>query len=99
MVALTAEPVAESDQNTRPEPDRWSVAEYGDHIRETLFGMRMLVELAMNEPGMDLGPEITPAPAGKNRALDFESVRPMGSSRGYWWQSPQHSLGRHSRAA
>lgn len=39
----------------RPRPDRWSIAEYTDHIRETVFGMRFILDIAVADPGTDLG--------------------------------------------
>jgi hypothetical protein len=40
----------------RPVPAMWSIAEYTDHIREVMFGMRLLAETAVTSPGADLGP-------------------------------------------
>src|SRR5437588_5664049 len=39
----------------RPVSDMWSIAEYADHVREVLFGMRFLVDTAAESPGTDLG--------------------------------------------
>jgi hypothetical protein len=39
----------------RPVTSRWSIAEYVDHVREVLFGMRFLVDLVVTQPGIDLG--------------------------------------------
>jgi hypothetical protein len=33
----------------------WSIAEYTDHVREVLFGMRFLLDAAVSQPGTDLG--------------------------------------------
>lgn len=44
----------------RPRPTMWSIAEYVDHVRETLFGMRFLLNTALNSSGADLGD--TPEP-------------------------------------
>jgi hypothetical protein len=50
----------------------WSIAEYADHVREVLFGMRFLVDVAVSRPGTDLGPSpdsrFDPAP----RPIDVE---------------------------
>lgn len=50
----------------RPLPDTWSVAEYVDHVREVLFGMRFLLDTAVTAPGSDLGdppePRFDPTP-------------------------------------
>jgi DinB superfamily len=39
----------------RPIPTMWSIAEYADHVREVLFGMRFLLDIAVTTPGADLG--------------------------------------------
>ena len=39
----------------RPIPAMWSIAEYADHVREVLFGMRFLLDTAVTTPGADLG--------------------------------------------
>jgi hypothetical protein len=44
----------------------WSIAEYVDHVREILFGMRFLMDTALSDPGTDLGdspePRFDPEP-------------------------------------
>src|SRR5690349_3107825 len=44
----------------------WSIAEYVDHVREVLFGMRFVLDTALAEPGTDLGeppePRFDPEP-------------------------------------
>ncbi|MEZ5244780.1 MAG: MOSC domain-containing protein [Acidimicrobiales bacterium] len=60
--------------NQRPASDTWSALEYADHTRETLFGVRVLCEVAIESPGTDLGEGIDPAAAGPARRLDRESV-------------------------
>jgi hypothetical protein len=40
----------------RPLPGTWSIAEYTDHVRETIFGMRFVLDVALADPGTDLGP-------------------------------------------
>jgi DinB family protein len=58
----------------RPIADMWSVAEYTDHVREVLFGMRFLLDSAQREPGIDLGeapePLFDPAP----HRIDIDAV-------------------------
>ena len=44
-----------SDQLRRPVHQMWSIAEYADHVREVLFGMRFLLDTAISQPGTDLG--------------------------------------------
>lgn len=39
----------------RPIPTMWSIAEYTDHVREVLFGMRFLLGTALGSPGINLG--------------------------------------------
>jgi hypothetical protein len=39
----------------RPVDGQWSIAEYADHVREVLFGMRFLLDIAVTQPGIDLG--------------------------------------------
>jgi len=60
------------DVHRRPVAEMWSIAEYADHVREVLFGMRFLVDVAVSRPGTDLGPSpdsrFDPAP----RPIDVE---------------------------
>lgn len=56
-----------SDQlHHRAIPEMWSVAEYVDHVREVLFGMRFVLDIAVTQPGTDLGqppePRFDPVP-------------------------------------
>lgn len=50
----------------RPIDQMWSIAEYVDHVRETLFGMRFVLDMAFESPDADLGeppePAFTPGP-------------------------------------
>ena len=50
----------------RPISDMWSIAEYTDHVREVMFGMRFVLDSAIDDPGIALGtapePEFTAAP-------------------------------------
>lgn len=43
------------DLQRRPICDMWSIAEYADHVRVVLFGMRFLLHMAVGSPGSDLG--------------------------------------------
>jgi hypothetical protein len=43
------------DLHRRPIPSMWSIAEYADHVREVLFGMRFLLDTTLTTPGADLG--------------------------------------------
>jgi hypothetical protein len=64
--------VAADEVCERPIPEMWSIAEYADHVREVLFGMRFLLDTALTEPGTDLGEppesEFDPEP----RVIDIE---------------------------
>jgi hypothetical protein len=53
--ATAVSDITSSDALRRPVPEMWSIAEYTDHVREVLFGMRFLLETAVNQPGTDLG--------------------------------------------
>jgi MOSC domain-containing protein YiiM len=65
-----------SDQqaNTRPSDDVWSPFEYADHTRETMFGMRLLIEVARESSGTDLGPIPSESAPGESRTFDRDSV-------------------------
>lgn len=54
----------------RPIPSMWSVAEYVDHVRETLFGMRFVIDLAADNPGVDLGEAPEPTFTAEPKAID-----------------------------
>src|SRR4051812_48926138 len=58
----------------RPESDHWSIGEYADHARETDFGMRFLLETAMEEPGRDLGAAPTPVLTEVPRDIDVDTT-------------------------
>lgn len=74
LAAYWCEPLGRELLNERPRPDVWSAAEYLDHTRETLFGMRFLVDSALDDPDRDLGPAIEPGPPGSPRTLDPEAT-------------------------
>jgi hypothetical protein len=48
----------------------WSIAEYADHVREVLFGMRFLLDTALSQPGTDLGGSPPPRFAAQPRPID-----------------------------
>jgi hypothetical protein len=64
--------LSEPDRQRRPVPTMWSIAEYVDHVREVLFGMRFLLDAALNDPGADLGnaPESRFDPEPRAIAMD-----------------------------
>jgi MOSC domain-containing protein YiiM len=55
----------------RAEAGQWSIAEYTDHVREVLFGMRFLVGVARTEPESDLGPSPEPVVDAEPRAVQL----------------------------
>ncbi len=61
-----------SDQLRRPIQRTWSIAEYTDHVREVLFGMRFLLDTAIAHPGTDLGESPPPQFASQPRQIDVE---------------------------
>jgi len=52
-------------------PEMWSIAEYTDHVREVLFGMRFVLDSAVDQPGIDLGDAPEPEFAAEPRAIDI----------------------------
>lgn len=62
----------------RPIPDMWSIAEYVDHVREVLFGMRFVLDSAVAQPGIDLGdppePRFDPEPRHIDSAAALQGV-------------------------
>jgi len=45
----------------RPISQMWSIAEYADHVRGVLFGMRFLLDTAVTQPGTVLRTDRTEA--------------------------------------
>ena len=43
--------VGTPDLLRRPIAEMWSIGEYVDHVREVLFGMRFLIDIAVSSPG------------------------------------------------
>jgi len=52
----------------------WSIAEYADHVREVLFGMRFLLETAKSQPGTDLGASPESRFDAEPRPIEVESA-------------------------
>jgi hypothetical protein len=52
----------------------WSIAEYTDHVREVLFGMRFLLTTAVSQPGTDLGESPAPQFASQPRQIDVNAA-------------------------
>jgi len=64
----------EADLGRRPIPEMWSIAEYVDHVREVLFGMRFLLDVALADPDTDLGDAPTPTFEPQPRAIDVDAA-------------------------
>jgi hypothetical protein len=62
------------DQLRRPIHQMWSVAEYTDHVREVLFGMRFLLDTAISQPGTDLGQPPPSQFASEPRQIDVQAA-------------------------
>ena len=62
--------VAEVDLGRRLVRDTWSIAEYVDHVRETMFVMRFLLEVAGDGPEVDLGAIGEPTFDAEPRRID-----------------------------
>jgi hypothetical protein len=58
----------------RPISDMWSIAEYTDHVREVLFGMRLVLDSAVANPGIDLGPAPEPEFTTVPRLIDPQTA-------------------------
>jgi hypothetical protein len=70
--ATAVDGLAEPELQRRPLPTMWSIAEYVDHVREVLFGMRFLLETALTDPGTDLGDPPGPGFDPEPRAVDVD---------------------------
>jgi hypothetical protein len=57
-----------------PIDQMWSIAEYADHVREVLFGMRFLLDTAILQPGTDLGDSPSPQFAPQARQIDVDAA-------------------------
>jgi hypothetical protein len=64
--------LTDADLRRRPIPTMWSIAEYVDHVREVLFGMRFLLDTAINDAGTDLGDPPAPAFEPEPRVIDVD---------------------------
>jgi hypothetical protein len=61
-----------SDLHRRPIGGMWSIAEYTDHVRETTFRMRFVLDIALTDPGVDPGDPPQPRFDPEPRHLDAE---------------------------
>jgi hypothetical protein len=62
------------DLGRRPVATMWSIAEYVDHVREVLFGMRFILDVAVDSPGTDLGASPQPAFTETPRPVDVTAA-------------------------
>jgi hypothetical protein len=53
--AASIDGLRDNELQRRPITSMWSIAEYLDHVRETTFGMRFILAIALEAPGTDLG--------------------------------------------
>lgn len=58
----------------RPVEGQWSIAEYADHVREVLFGMRFLLEIATSQPGTNLGQSPSSLFEPEPRPIDIDAA-------------------------
>lgn len=58
----------------RPVDNRWSIAEYADHVREVLFGMRLLLEMSITHAGTDLGESPSSPFQPEPRRIEIDSA-------------------------
>ncbi len=72
--AAAIDGLSAGDLVRRPRPDRWSIAEYTDHVRESLFGMRFLLDIAVADAGTNLGEPPTPRFDPKPRLVDTDAA-------------------------
>jgi hypothetical protein len=66
--------VTAPDLRRRPIPSMWSIAEYTEHVREVLFGMRFLLDTALTAPGTDLGDPPEPRFDPEPRDVDIDGA-------------------------
>jgi len=58
----------------RPVDGQWSIAEYADHVREVLFGMRFLLAIVVTQPGTDLGESPSSSFEPEPRQIDIDAA-------------------------
>ena len=46
--------LSSEDLLRRPVDRQWSIAEYTDHVREVLFGMRFMLDMTLTQPGSEI---------------------------------------------
>jgi hypothetical protein len=68
------EGLSPSESRRRPIPSMWSIAEYTDHVREVLFGMRFLLDTAVSDPGTHLADPPEPRFDPEPRTIDIHAA-------------------------
>jgi DinB superfamily len=63
-----------SDLQKRPDPSTWSIAEHTDHVRETTFGMRFLIDVAIDMPDLYLGTQPSPRFDATARVIETDQA-------------------------
>jgi hypothetical protein len=58
----------------RPVDGQWSIAEYLDHVREVLFGMRFLLDVAVQQPATALGESPSSPVQPEPRQIDIDAA-------------------------
>lgn len=66
--------LSSDDLLLRPVDGQWSIAEYADHVREVLFGMRFMLDMTLTEPGTDLGESPSPPFEPEPRQIDIDAA-------------------------
>jgi uncharacterized damage-inducible protein DinB len=66
------EGLSSEELQRRPMPERWSIAEYCDHVREVTFAMRFMLDTALGESGADLGEAPEPRFDPQPRAIEVD---------------------------
>jgi len=66
--------LSSDDLLRRPLDGQWSIAEYADHVREVLFGMRFLLDIAVTQPGTDLGESPSSPIEPEPRQIDIDAA-------------------------
>lgn len=59
----------------RPIPQTWSIAEYADHVREVLFGMRFLIDTVGHSTGHRPRREVHPVHSRQNPGMSTSHER------------------------
>ncbi|MGH1489837.1 MAG: MOSC domain-containing protein [Acidimicrobiales bacterium] len=74
VLAAASEGLAEATLAKRPDDVTWSIIEYLDHLREVVFGSRMAIEIALSEPGADLGDPPEMGIFGPSKSLELDAT-------------------------